>query len=174
MDLVTFEEIKNFLGLEQESVDNYPALPMIMDSVFAQIEDYLGRYLEYKKRTETVRVFKSNSIALKALPIYSVESVTLNGSTYSGTEIGDFGLDLGGVVDDARFTVVYKGGLKTVPAWLKAAALYQVVYEFQNKDHVGTDYVQTDGGTVGRPALSLLKYVKEKLNPYRHALVKFN
>lgn len=174
MTLVEFADLKALLELEKTSIDDYPALALLSDSVSAAIESYLGRALDYGKRTEAVRVPESTSmIALRALPVKSVESVafTTNGTdaqTLTSFSVVDYGVELWSAISGGAVSVVYKGGFTTVPDWLHRAALMQIAYEFQNKDHIGADYVSIEGGSISRPALSLLGEVKRMLDPHKH------
>jgi len=179
MDLVEFADIKALLSLDGDCFADYPALETIADSVSAAIEVYLGRALELMERTEQFSVpDPTRLIPLDGLPVASVSSVTLTtneGSSSTTTEyaIANFGIQLLSLFSGGVVTVVYTGGLSTVPEWLKRAALMQTAYEFQNKDHIGADYVSIEGGSVGRPALSLLSEVQRMLNPYRHPGIVF-
>ena len=182
VELVTYADIKNFLGLEQASIDSYPALGVIRESVTSAIEEYLGRDLESKERSETIRIHAPTSTAmihLRAIPISSVSSVsvTILGDSESYTEDDDYeitgyGLRLFSKVNHAKVAVTYTGGYADddVPEAISRAALLQVVHEFQSKDQLGAESVSTEGGTVSRPPLGLLKEVTRMLNKYVHPL----
>lgn len=171
MEMVSFEDLKAMLGLEQASIDDYPALLLIRDLVQPAFETFTGCEFDYKKRVETI-YFSSRTrmVGLSGLPVKSVSSVVINGSAVTDYEITNFGIRLGQLVSTGSAVVTYKGGYATAPDWMRRAALLQTAYEFQNKDHVGADYVQTEGGSVGRPAISLLSEVKRLLITRRHPL----
>ena len=71
---------------------------------------------------------------------------------------------------NAKVVIVYTGGITIVPDAMARAALLQTAYEFQSKDQIGAESVTTDGGSVSRPALGLLKEVKRNLEKYKHPL----
>lgn len=173
MNVAEFDDLKDLLDLTKASLDDYPALALIIELTQFNFEEYLGRELDYKKRTETFRVVNPTSmIPLVGLPVKSVSSFTWEENAVTDYNTTDFGLDVGSKVKSGTFVVVYKGGLSTVPGWLRRAGIMQVAYEYQNKDHIGADYVQTEGGSVGRPALQLLPDVKRMLDRHRHALTR--
>jgi hypothetical protein len=177
MNLVEFSDLKSLLELERDALTDYPALEVLVDSTKAAIEEHLGREIDYGRRTETIPFYEPGSmLPLKALPVKELVSVTLTpwGSSSSQTVTSayptPYGARLSGEVTGA-VTVIYKGGLTSVPNWLRRAALVQVAYEFQNKDHIGADLVSIEGGSVSRPALSLLTEVKRMLAAHRHPSV---
>lgn len=170
--LYSFTDLKKILDLENTSLSDYPALEVLADGVEARIEEYLGSLIILADRTETYRVKRQTKlIPLNAVPIDSVSSVLLDGVVVSSDDyyIDTYGIQLEYSVSSGLFSVTYIGGYRAAPEWLRRALNMQIVYEYQNKDHIGADYVTTDGGSVGRPALNLLTDVKQTLDPHRHA-----
>lgn len=179
IELVSYADLKSFLGLEGETVADYPALSLIQTSVTAAIESYLGRNLTYSSYEITQQVWSITSmIRLSALPIDSIDKVaiTRDGETASLTssdyDVTDYGLYLYTPVARGSVSIEYDGGYTaaTLPAAISRAALLQVALEFQTKDHVGASTVSTEGGMTQRPQLGLLKEVQRLLNSYRHPL----
>lgn len=177
MELVSFADIKAFLGLADSLVTDYPALNIIQPSVVAAIESYLGRDLESKARSETLPITgPTDIIKLRALPIASVASlvITMNNDsqTYDSDDyiIAEYGLLLSSKLRNASVAITYTGGLSSVPEAIERAALYQTVFEFQAKDQAGADSVSMEGGSVNRPSFGLLDHVRQLLTPFIHPL----
>jgi len=180
VELVSFSELKNVLGLEGDSIDEYPALEIIREGVTAAIEEFIGRELTQKEREEIVYVGKtfSSMIYLKALPIYSVSSVVIESwgdeITLSDNDfqVVKYGVELLSPINRSKVKITYTGGLvdEDVSARLNRAALLQTVYEFQTKEHVGATSVYTDGGSVSTPELGLLKEIQRMLTSEIHPL----
>lgn len=178
IELVSYADLKSLLGLEGTIIGDYPALMVLKLSVTSAIEEYLGRELEVKARTEDVFVNESPTkmIALVGLPISSVSSVviTQNNTTETLSEndydIAQYGIKLHSNVSHAKISITYTGGVSTVPVGIERAALLQTAYEFQAKDQIGAENVSTDGGMVSRPALGLLKETKRMLKSEIHPL----
>lgn len=169
IELISFADLKSFLGLEKSLIADYPALSVIRDSVTSAIETFISRELESKSRTEIIDVIETTFIGLKALPIASVTSVVNEDSEALEYNIKNFGIELDAIYS-GRLTVVYTGGYATAPDAIKRAALYQTAYEWQAKDQVGATYVTTEGGQTTRPQLELLKEVKRTLMGFKHPL----
>lgn len=182
IELVSYTDLERLLDLGGGVISEYPALAVIRDGVVSAIEEYLGRSLEKIEYTETS--FQGNvpskMIKLDAIPVASVSSVTL---TYAGDdtvltsndyEITGYGLRLYAKVQNCKIVVVYTGGWESadVPAAVSRAALLQTAYEFQSKEQIGAESVSTEGGSVSRPALGLIKEVKRMLNRYKHPLME--
>jgi len=180
IELVTYADLKALLGLTQSLITGYPALGVIRDSVVYAIEDYIGRKLEKDDRTETIYigVTPSQMISLPAIPVVTVATVTVTqGQTdtvYASTDydIEEYGIKLAGRVSNAKVVVVYNGGLEVaaIPTSITRAALLQTAYEWQAKDQIGATSTSTEGGSVQRPELGLLKEVKRLLNKHKHPL----
>lgn len=175
--LLDYDAIKGVLHLEQEDYADYPALETQATIVQARVEDYLQRALPYGEYTERYRIRRATqNVPLRAIPIYSVTTIALDDVPYTGDyDLDTFGLRLWDKESYGVFSVTYKGGFGSpgdaVPDWVTRALLLQTAYEYQNSDHIGADYVTTEGGTVGRPALGLLKEVQQTLNPHRNILL---
>lgn len=179
IELVSYAALKSLLGLEEALISAYPGLSLIQESVVTAIESYIGRDLEAGDYGMS-QFINSPTVQLKldALPIESVASVTITQDgddetlTSDDYMIMDYGLSLYTPVGDCKVTVSYSGGYESedVPAQIKRAALLQTAYEFQGKDQIGASSVSTDGGSVQRPALGLLKEVRRLLDRYKHPL----
>ncbi|MFH2095496.1 MAG: hypothetical protein ABIJ16_07320 [Bacteroidota bacterium] len=180
IELVTYASLKALLDLESALITDYPALNIIRPSVTSAIEEYLDRSLEPIERTETIYIgsFKTSMLRLPAIPITSIASVTVTIGEDSETydehdeyEITEYGLKLLVSLSNAKVVVVYTGGVTVVPDAIARAALLQTAYEFQSKDHIGADNVSTEGGSVSRPAIGLLKEVRRMLDKFKHPLM---
>ncbi len=185
IELVTFAEIKAFLDLEEAAITSYPALEEIKAEMVFAFEAFLCRGLETKARTQIITVYQSNDmISLLGIPVASVSSfVDHYGNEYTEAN-GDFlrtayGLRmLSTEFESNELSVTYTGGVSSagvitdekMNSVFKRAALRQIAYEWQARDFVGAQSVSTDGGTVSRPALSLLKIVRDMLSVYDHPL----
>lgn len=175
MELFEFEDIKALLELDGTAMSEYPALELIAEMVTASFEEYLGKLFEEEKRSFELYIENPTKlVSLKGLPVKNVTTLKVEGSDITDYTITGYGLRLKAAIGGGLLECTYTGGLPEVPAWLKRAAIYQTAYEFQSKDHIGADYVQTEGGSVGRPALELLKNVKLILDPHVHPLERFN
>jgi len=179
IELVTYADLKSLLGLTDSAITDYPALGVIRDSVTAAFDTYLGRALDPIARTVTIYVGAQPTaiIKLNGVPISAVASVsvTILGDSESYTENEDYevtgyGIRLLSKVKNCSIAITYTGGMTVVPDAVNRAALLQVAYEFQSKDQIGSESVSTDGGTVTRPVLGLLKEVQRLLDPHKHPL----
>jgi len=180
IELVAYADLKALLDLEKAAITDYPALDLLRSSVTSAIEEYIGRMLESKERTEMIYFgsCKQSMVLLSAIPITAISSVTVtiggDSETYNENEeyeITEYGIKLLTLLSSAKMVVVYTGGITDVPDSMSRAALLQTVYEFQSKDQIGATSVSTEGGTVNRPELGLLKEVKRTLNKYKHPLM---
>jgi hypothetical protein len=180
IELVTYADIKSVLDLEAATIASYPSLSVLQSSVLYAIEEYLGRELESKARSETIYIGASPTklIQLKAIPVTSVASLVVTISTDSETyvlnddyEITAYGLKLYSEISNCKVAITYTGGISTVPTALNRAALLQVVHEFQSKDRLGSETITTEGGTISRPPLGLLPEVRRMLNAYKHPMM---
>ena len=179
IELVSYANLRSLLDLEEAAITDYPALNVLRDSVTSALEDYTGRLFESKARTETIYVGSTGTqmLSLEAIPVASVSSLVVTVSETDETftehddyEIASYGLKLLTRVSNCSIAITYTGGISTVPDSLARAALLQTAYEFQAKDQIGADSVSTEGGTISRPALGLLKEVKRLLDKNMHPL----
>jgi len=179
IELVSYANLKSLLGLEDASITDYPALGVLRDSVTSAFEAHTGRLFESTSRSETIYIGASATtmLKLKAIPISSITSLTVTVSETTETytehddyEITAYGLKLLSKVSNCTIAITYTGGISTVPDTLERAALIQTAYEFQAKDQIGSESVTTEGGTISRPALGLLKEVKRLLDQNMHPL----
>lgn len=178
IELVDFASLKRHLGLTEDTIDAYPDLKVIRESVTTAIETYLGRSLESTSRTETIYVGEilKAMVSLKAIPVASVTSVAVDTDDIDETLTSDdyrvtrYGVKLYSPVKNGTVTVTYTGGISATTDVLKRAALLQTIYEFQSKDNLGVETVTTEGGTITRPPLGLLSEVKRVLSSEMHPL----
>lgn len=174
IELVTFAEIKAFLGLEQSLITDYPALNLIKPLVQSEIEEYLGRELESKERSVTIarKLEATRMVKLVGIPVASVSALTIAGEDYIESDfvIKNYGIQLESVIKDQEIEVTYTGGYSSAPDSLKQAALIQTVYQFQTKEYPGATSVNVDGGSIKYPEPGLLPQVKKLLNRYLHPL----
>jgi len=179
IELVSYANLKSLLDLEDAAITDYPALNVLRDSVTSAFEAYTGRLFESTSRSETIYIGASATTMLKleAIPISSITSLTVTVSETTETytdhddyEITAYGLKLLSSVSNCTIAITYTGGISTVPDNLARAALIQTAYEFQGKDQIGSDSVTTEGGTISRPALGLLKETKRLLDQNMHPL----
>ena len=173
LELVTFDHLKAFLGLEGATIADYPDLSVIRESVYYGLESYLGRLLESDERTEEIRIRESKMIPLKALPITAISAITSDGDTVDSEyyDIDSFGLYLKYKAINELFSITYTGGYATaddVPESIKRAASIQTIFEWQSKENIAATSVITEGGTTIRPEYGILSTVKQLLNPYMH------
>lgn len=174
LPLTNFDELRELLHLEKDDIEDYPSLAAVIESVYAAIEIYTGRTLERGDHVEDAHI-DGCLVPLRALPVESVESVTLDGADVtSAATIRRDGLALsGGYAGDV--VVTYTGGLSASNprhrrdiAALRRAATLQVLHEWQRKDHIGAESVSNEGGFTRWPQLGLLDEVKRTLNPLRN------
>lgn len=174
MELIGFDELSSLLLLSQTEAD-YPDLEIIKNSVSQAFEVYTGRVFDEDTYKDTVILgdLYTKMIPLNALPVSSVVQVLVSGQETMDYQITCFGIRLGAKLKNNEVSVSYTGGLESVPKALERAALLQTVYEYQNKDSIGIEVVNTTGGSVVKPELGLLKEVKKLLNSVMHPFPKF-
>ena len=179
IELVTYAKLKALLDLEDAAITDYPALDLLRDSVVSAFEEYTGRLLESVERSKTIYIgaLGTHQLSLEAIPVTAVSSLVVTVSEDDETytehddyEIAGYGLRLLGKVSNCSIAITYTGGISDVPDNLARAALLQTAYEFQSKDHIGAKSVSTEGGSISRPALGLLKEVKRLLDRSKHPL----
>ncbi len=180
IELVSFTDLKKLMDLTKDTIGDYPALEVLRDSVVAAFEEETGRLFENIERSTTIYIGNSPTamIALPGLPVSEVSSlvVTISETSETYTEFDDFEITRYGVrllasVRNSKIAITYTGGLPdTIPTGIARAALLQTVYEDQAKTQIGAESVTTEGGTVDRPALGLLKEVRRLLKSHKHPL----
>lgn len=174
VQLASFADVKALLGLEQATSASYPKYTLIEPQVQASIVSYLGITLDSAAVTESVIVGLESTrfIPLRRMPIASVTTVEIDDVATTDYKLSTWGIRLGAAVREVTVDVSYTGGYTTapdtVPTVLKRAAVLQVAYEMQSSEQIGAVSLTTDGGTVSRPELGLLKEVRRLLAPYRH------
>jgi len=178
--LVSFSDLAAFLETDYTETQN-EGIPLanILDAMTAVFEQYLKRTLSYGTYTEDYWG-TGITVPLNALPVASITSVTYQTSPLQFTS--DYiqspaGIRLTTILLDgsAPVTVTYTGGYTVddsgtiqVPADMKQAALYQIAYEWKQKDKPGATLIETAAGRLTIPGLQLLNYVTFLLNPYIH------
>jgi hypothetical protein len=184
-ELTTFADLKKLLELGDSLISDYPRLEVLKPAVEAAFSDHCQRDWESVERTETFRPgnIPTRMIPCRAIPVSSVSSVTVTSLGEDTTlaedvdfEISDYGIRTVATYRNCLFTIVYTGGYTegSVPDGLSRAALLQTGYEYQSVDVIGAESVSTEGGTVRRPAIGILKHVVEMLRPYIHPLFGCN
>jgi len=171
-ELIPYESIKNFLGLDGSSINDYPSLGTILDRLLPSFEAFTGREFEKIERIATIFMneMPKKMIYLPAIPIEEVVSVEAEEYGSVDYKITGYGLRLETGISNDILNVTYTGGLESVTPVLEAAALYQLSHEFNRKEHIGAETVSTEGGTVTYRELGLLKETKRILMPAVHPL----
>ena len=164
-------DLKPFLDLDSDTIDEVTGLSGIADSAHSAIETYIGRLVSSSLSTRTDtgnEMSKTRFLFLEYFPISSVTSVTIDGTEVDSSSyvVRPFGIELKtGTTSGVDWTVVYEAGYDgTVDPQLIRAELLQVSYEYQSKDNVGASSVSNEGGSVQRPAIGLLSEVKRILD----------
>jgi hypothetical protein len=178
-ELVPFNDIKTLLDISGTSYIDQPELKIIQDRLQFVFEEYLGREFEYLERTETLYIGDTarTIIQLKGIPIDNIDKVQIESYNSGLIELNtgswaitEYGIKLYDAICNAKIVITYTGGLGSVTNQLKAAALYQLGYEFQAKDNIGAESVSNEGGSVYKPALNLLPETKRMLRSSFHPL----
>lgn len=168
LKLVKFEDIAAVLGLEKTGFDDYPGMKQLVALVYSAIESYTMRTLELGQQTEEVQC-DGYLVALRALPIESITSVSVDGVAVDATACvrrAD-GIKLPGPAS-GLVSVVYRGGLGSAPDQLKRAALMQVLHEWARKDQLGARSTSSEGGFISWPEVMLLEEARRVLNQFVH------
>lgn len=173
LELITFAELKKVLDLQQAAIGDYPQLEVLKESVEQAISDYIYRDLNEKGlvvEQEYVGEVPTRYITLHRLPVESVSEVSVDGIVVDADRyrITDYGIQLKQAVRSVSVSVTYIGGLevgdtKILPN-LKRAAMLQIAYELQGVENIGAETISSDGGTITRPELGLLKEVRRILD----------
>lgn len=172
LELVTFEELAPILDLEKLEVD-YPDLAVIQELVKEAFEIHTKRIFKFDNHVEKLFIdSRTKFVKLPAIPVDSITSVSIDGQLTEGYTVQAYGLKLDCSVTDQEIIVDYKGGLAKTLSGLHRAALLQVIYEYQNKDSIGLETVSTEGGTVTKPELGLLKETKKLLKSFIHPFME--
>lgn len=165
--IVSFSDLSIMLSLTKDESE-YPVIPLLSDEVHDALEDHAGRNLGViEKKTETGFVDNEDFINLKNIPIKSVTSVVVDGVTITDYSIGEYGITFTTKVTGA-YTIITKGGFKTIPANIYRAELSQIVYEYQNLNNLAAKSFTNDGGGVTIPGFVLLDQVIKLIQEYRH------
>lgn len=181
LTIVSFDQIKDLLGLEGDDVEEYPGLQSIINRVTEAFQTYMGRDLEYAEEvTEIISMqARTSMLKLPKIPVISVASIDIKSfdwdDSYNPEDwmITSYGVEVIWTPPaPSTVTVVYTGGLKNneIPRAISENANLQISYEYQNKDFIGSESVSTEGGTRTTPAIKLLDEVKRNLNRFRHPL----
>jgi hypothetical protein len=165
---VPFIHVKEWLDLDKDSYEDYPALKRIAETIKPSFENYLGLFLEYDSYTEKLWTDGSGDVVLRGLPVKKVKSVEVNGKPETDYTISQSGIKLKYDSPGNAIVIKYSGGFDDIPADIQRAALLQLVHEYQRHDQVGATAVQNDGGSVSYPQLGLLAEVKRLLQPYKN------
>lgn len=177
MFLVTFDQVKAFLDLSKSTLEDYPDLEFLIDSMESVFEDYCYRKFEVMEReSKTIFTTEEDKVALFGVPIISVASVFVGGEEVD-YQRSDNVIKLGSVVPAyTEIIITYTGGLylttETVPKDLNIAAIRQVAFEYQNRETIGVTKQIIDGNTNEVENLGLIKYTKMVLDRYINYAVK--
>lgn len=164
--IVEYDDVRALLDLEK-SQDKYPELQVILEQVSAALENHCQRIFEYDEHSET-GYLDGHDIPLRALPLASVKSVTIDGKSQVFWRARGDRISFRGH-QEGSYKVVYRGGFDEIPADVKRAAVLQACHEYQRKDQIGATAVNTDGGSVQyQGQVTLLKEVVRLLAPYRN------
>jgi len=108
---IDFDKLNALLELNKAEVD-YPDLTLIGTQVVGVIESHLQRIIEQGDYEEQVfaQADSTKMIPLKALPVSSVTSITVNGVAITNYFQVPYGIRLGESVKDSLVTVNYTGG----------------------------------------------------------------
>jgi len=166
--IVDFSDLKLILDLEKSSFSDYPDLELLADSVHASLENYCGRTLNpILKTTESgITIGQETHIDLENLPVTAITSVKINTIDITDYTVSNYGIQVS--TFEGVWEVILKGGFKTIPADIYRAELFQIVYEYQNKNNLAVKTFSNDGGTTTMPGFVILNDVMRLLNPYRH------
>ena len=174
MQFLNFTDIASIIGLEKNEAD-YPGIIALELSAIASINDYLYRDIVEKTLTESFQE-NLNDLPLINLPVTILSSVNRNGNVLVQDvdfKLRTWGIELiNGADGYNEIDVIYTGGYtqSSLPNGIYRALLIQTIYEWQNRDHIGSSSVTTEGGSVQRPQLSLLKEAMRILNIFRHPM----
>lgn len=171
IELISFDDLNIFLGLSNTKTEvDYPDLTLIQESVVDMFQDYTNRTFELDSYVETRETgdTPTKMIKLEAVPVTEVTEVLIDGVATTDYKVKSYGIELGAKINNLDVQVAYSGGIEEVPGNLKRAALLQTVYEYQNKTSVGIEFVSTDGGSLTKPELGMLKEVKRLLGSIQH------
>jgi hypothetical protein len=170
LTLTKFTDLASLLDLGKESIDDYPSLKVLVSSVYAAIESYLGRTLELDTYTEEIFSY-GTLVPVKAFPVSNLISVYLDSDPNTNIAINCKIRNCHIVLPNSFEGVVqvaYTGGFEEAPDAIKRAALLQTAHEWQRKDHIGAELVSNEGGNINWPELGMLKEVKRLLSTYVH------
>ncbi len=183
MALATFDQVKSFLELKKAAITDYPTLSILLPLLQGVFEKNCSREFDLKERTKTFRVSDDDgqsSFWLKATPIVSVSSITVDGDAQTLTDdylIFDEYIELvSDAVKGSTVVIVYIGGLvdqtddttlvDTIPADLNLAMIQQVAYQYQNRSKLAATKISLDTNSTTVPGLVLLPYTKQTLEDY--------
>ena len=190
MALATFDQIKQFLELKKDSLDDYPNLSVLLNLTQKSFEKYCSREFDIKERTKKFRVSEDDGESifwLEGTPVISVSSITVTDTSNTITPltlnddyfIFDTKIELtspaskGSIVD-----IIYTGGiadqdsestlLSTLPGDLNLAMIQQVSYQYQNRAKLAVTSIALDGNTTTLPGLILLPITRQTLDNYKN------
>lgn len=167
--IVDFSDLKVILELNKTSYADYPALELMANQVHDALENYTGRRLGgIEKQTETGFLANSSNIVdLRNIPLSSVSSIVVDDNAITNFKIEAYGIRAF-VALSGMWTIVSKGGFKTIPPDIYKAEMNQIVYEYQNKEHLGSKVSSNDSGSISNDGLVILPEVKRLLAKYKH------
>ncbi|MDD5705429.1 MAG: hypothetical protein PHR35_05855 [Kiritimatiellae bacterium] len=184
MTLATLAELKGRLGITDTTEDT------ALTAALQRIEDRMAAHCEREWALATRTEYFTGPLGwllLKAFPVVSIDSLTLEGVLL--TENSDFVLraDRGRITyafddgvwpDDGEIAVTYRGGFvaaggtpgtgeTAVPAELAAALLTQAEWEWRNKQVLGLKSASQSGVSVAAADYDWLPAVLDAMGPCR-------
>jgi hypothetical protein len=172
LDFAPYASLKKLLDLEKAAVTDYPQIEEIIARVKQAFESYLGYKIDLGSYTRTFfQPVPTRMVYLEALPIVSITSVEIDAVATTDYKVTNYGILLPAKVSEVTIEVVHSGGWDSsnYPDQIKEAALIQTCYEYGTVDNIGATTTTTDGGSIQRPELGLLKETKRMLDPFQSA-----
>lgn len=179
MSIVIFDDVKEVLDLREATLEDYPKLKGIFDSMQPAFERYCSRLFDIEERTKVVIADDYNNLKfhLDAFPITDVAEVLIDGDPVTNFNTGRNFILFDSVIDDfSKVSIRYTGGIvdntdqstidATLPDDLNMAAIRQIAFEFQNIEQIAVKSRTIGDATTTIPETNLLKYTKDLLAPY--------
>ena len=167
INIIDYSVLSNRLSIDPD-IDNDIQMQNVIDSVFAAFESYTRRELGQKVRTHSVfPLYAKKFFQLKALPIASVYSVTVDSNVVTDFSVADYGLFLSSEVEKQPVSITYTGGFIEATDDLKRAAMIQVQFEYSNRSDSWASSVSNEFNQLARPQIQLLDVVTDVLNFYK-------
>jgi hypothetical protein len=192
--LVTVEEMKNYLEVEAAITDFDLALPLYTQSVTDRFEQFLNREFFKKSRTRKFNggrklyPLPAYPIDLNITPVVTVDGdgKTLDSDFFVYEEEGDGYIELkysSSTLNPQNVVITWTGGWETsdeviesntykiyqdIPGALKRACFMQTAFEFKRRKDLGLSSISMPDGSIStlKPA-EFLPDVKQTLGAFR-------